>query len=115
LALWIPPEKLDVRSAMGVTALLACIAFHYTQADTLPDVTYLVAADKLFLGAYVFITATMLITVVSFRVYEKRPRLSRQADRFGLIGLPGIALISTLVLVFGALRAPTAAAAAAVQ
>ena len=36
LALLLPPERLDVRSAMGITALLSCIAFHYTQADTLP-------------------------------------------------------------------------------
>src|SRR4029079_7745138 len=40
LALFVPPGELEVRSAMSVTALLACIAFHYTQSDTLPDVTY---------------------------------------------------------------------------
>ncbi|MBL8956571.1 MAG: hypothetical protein JNK82_37700, partial [Myxococcaceae bacterium] len=105
LALFLPPTELEVRSAMGVTALLACIAFHYTQADTLPDVTYLVAADKLFLGAYVFITATMLITVVAFLSHERRPGFSRRADRLGLFGLPGVALVSTLTLIAGALRA----------
>jgi len=111
LALFLPPTELEVRSAMGVTALLACIAFHYTQADTLPDVTYLVAADKLFLGAYVFITTTMLITVIAFLTHERKPLLSRRADRLGLVGLPGIALASTLMLVVGALRAHPALAA----
>ena len=46
------------------TALLSCIAFHYTQADTLPNVTYLVAADKLFLGAYVFTLNAVLRSYV---------------------------------------------------
>ena len=106
LALFLPATELEVRSAMGVTALLACIAFHYTQSDTLPDVTYLVAADKLFLGAYVFITATMLITVVAFLTHERRPVFSRRTDRLGLVGLPGVALMSSLSLVAGALRGP---------
>ncbi len=110
LVLFLPAGHLEVRSAMGVTALLACIAFHYTQADTLPDVTYLVAADKLFLGSYVFITATMLISVFAFLAHERSPALSRRADRLGLLGLPSVAFVSTVVLVIGALRAHPAEA-----
>ncbi|MCU0696121.1 MAG: hypothetical protein MUC96_06310, partial [Myxococcaceae bacterium] len=67
LALFLQPERLDVRSAMGITGLLSCIAFHFTQADTLPAVTYLVAADTLFLASYVFITLTLVVSVVSYR------------------------------------------------
>lgn len=106
LALWLPPTELEVRSAMGVTALLSCIAFHYTQADTLPSVTYLVAADKLFLGAYVFITATMLITVVAFRLNATRPVTSRRADVLGIVLLPSLALVSSVWLMVGALHVP---------
>ncbi len=117
LALLLPATELEVRSAMGVTALLSCIAFHYTQADTLPDVTYVVAADKLFLGAYVFIAATMVITVFAFRVHAARPALSVRADRLGIVALPGIALVSSVTLMTAALRtaspepAPVTAAA----
>lgn len=32
LALFLLADRLDVRSAMGITALLSCIAFHYTQS-----------------------------------------------------------------------------------
>jgi ABC-type transport system substrate-binding protein len=88
LALFLQPERLDVRSAMGITGLLSCIAFHFTQADTLPAVTYLVAADTLFLASYVFITLTLVVSVVVYRVYERRPTVARWADRLGVWLLP---------------------------
>lgn len=104
LALFLPGDRIDVRSAMGVTALLACIAFHYTQADTLPDVTYLVAADKLFLGAYVFITGTFLCSVASFRISLRDPASAQKLDRFGIWALPVVALLNAGMLVADALE-----------
>lgn len=103
LALFLPAERLDVRSAMGITALLSCIAFHYTQAGTLPDVTYLVAADKLFLGAYLFVAATLLISIIAFRLHEHRPDLARSSDRVGRWLLPIVTIASLISLVSGAL------------
>ncbi|MBL8916040.1 MAG: hypothetical protein JNM17_35400 [Archangium sp.] len=88
LALFLPADRLDVRSALGITGLLACIAFHYTQADTLPDVTYLVAADMLFLGAYVFIAGTLIVSVLAFRLDKENVARARRADRIGLWLLP---------------------------
>lgn len=88
LALYLPADRLDVRSAMGITGLLSCIAFHYTQADTLPAVTYLVAADKLFLGAYVFVTVTLVLSVVAFRLHSTAPAKAAAADRLGSWVLP---------------------------
>lgn len=103
LALFLPGDRIDVRSAMGITALLACIAFHYTQADTLPDVTYLVAADKLFLGAYVFITATFLCSVLSFRRSLRDADSARRLDGYAAWVLPLVALVSSSWLVANAL------------
>lgn len=103
LALLLPPERLDVRSAMGITALLSCIAFHYTQADTLPNVTYLVAADKLFLGAYVFVASTLLLSIIAFRLVEARHGTAQRADRLGLFVLPTLSALGVLSLVTGAL------------
>ncbi len=103
LALLLPPERLDVRSAMGITALLSCIAFHYTQSDTLPNVTYLVAADKLFLGAYVFVAATLLLSIIAFRLSEAKHNTARRADRLGLFALPTLSAVGVLMLVTGAL------------
>lgn len=103
LALLLPPERLDVRSAMGITALLSCIAFHYTQADTLPNVTYLVAADKLFLGAYVFVATTLLMSIVAFRLHGTRSETAHSADRFGLFALPIVTLVGVVSLISGSL------------
>jgi ABC-type transport system substrate-binding protein len=99
LALLLPADRLDVRSAMGVTALLACFAFHYTQGDTLPNVTYVVAADKLFLGAYLFVAGTLLLSIGSYRIHEKAPLRARNADRLGLWLLPLFTVIAVFSLV----------------
>lgn len=110
LALLLPAPELEVRSAMGVTAVLSTIAFHYTQSDTLPNVTYLVAADKVFLGAYVFVTITLLISVLAFRAHEKKPEVAHAWDRAGLYGLPVVTVLAFVIL-FAGVGAPTAAAA----
>ncbi len=101
-ALLLPPRVLEVRSAMGVTSLLSCIAFHYTQADTLPNVSYLVAADKLFLGAYCFVTLTLIASVVVYRSHESNLLRAIALDRAGLALLPTSAAALTLVLVLTA-------------
>ncbi len=99
LALFLPADRLDVRSSMGITGLLSCIAFHYTQADTLPDVTYLVVADKLFLGAYAFVTLTFLWSVVAFRYALNDAGRAERFDRTGQLGLPLATLILSVVVV----------------
>ena len=103
LALFLPADRLDVRSAMGITALLSCFAFHYTQSDTLPAVTYLVAADKLFLGSYVFVSGTLVLSIVAYRLFEKRPAAARRADRIGIWGMPAVTVGSLLLLISGQL------------
>ncbi|MFO0599981.1 MAG: ABC transporter substrate-binding protein [Myxococcaceae bacterium] len=100
LGLFLPADRLDVRSALGITALLACIAFHYTQADTLPDVTYLVAADMLFLGSYVFVAGTLVVGVIAFRLQSRDLARAVRADRLALWLLP----LTTLVALTFAIR-----------
>lgn len=106
LALFLPPTHIEVRSAMAMTALLSCFAFQYSQAQSLPDVSYLVAADALFLGGYIFITATLLISVISFRAREKRPALARWGDRLGVLGLPAAAVLSGVWVATAASTSP---------
>lgn len=96
LALFLPPTHIEVRSAMAMTALLSCFAFQYSQSQSLPDVSYLVAADAFFLGAYVFVSATLVLSVISFRNREKRPQLARLADRLGVLGLPAATVVSAV-------------------
>jgi ABC-type transport system substrate-binding protein len=98
LALFLPVSELEVRSAMGVTALLSVVAFHFSQADSLPDVSYLVAADKLFLGAYVLCIVTLVVTVASFNVRERFPRAVERVDRLFGAATPVLAVVGVLVL-----------------
>ena len=42
----------------------------------------------------IFITATLVISVISFRAREKRPSLAKWGDRLGVMGLPTATLLS---------------------
>ena len=51
---FIKADDLASSSGIGVTAVLAIIAFQITQADSLPKVGYLTMADKVYTVCYVF-------------------------------------------------------------
>lgn len=93
LALCLPVTSLGERTGMGVTALLSCIAFHFTQSDTLPNVSYLVAADKLFLGAYVLIGTSLVFTVLGYNLRERARRVTVWFDRLGYSVIPVLAVV----------------------
>jgi peptide/nickel transport system substrate-binding protein len=92
----IPAQELEVRAAMGVTALLSVVAFHFAMAGSLPDVPYLVAADRLFLASYVLVLLSVLETVIGYRLGGGRAGLSRTLDR------AGAAILSLAAVVVGA-------------
>ncbi len=109
MAFFLPADQLEVRAGIGVTALLSCIAFHFSQADTLPNVSYLVVADKLFLGSYVLILLALVGSVVSFHLFGRNERASRRLDRVAYAALPALAIISSLVILAGTARDAPAA------
>ncbi|MBL8918457.1 MAG: hypothetical protein JNJ54_06320 [Myxococcaceae bacterium] len=98
LGLFLPISELEVRSAMGVTALLSVVAFHFSQADSLPDVSYLVIADKLFLSAYVLCIVTLVVTVAGFNAKERFPRAVARVDRLFGLATPLVAIFGVLSL-----------------
>lgn len=109
MAFFLPADQLEVRAGIGVTALLSCIAFHFSQADTLPNVSYLVVADKLFLGSYVLILLALVGSVLSFHQYGRNERRSRLLDRVAYVTLPALAIIASVIILFGTTRdAPSA-------
>lgn len=73
IALLIHPKWLDVRSGVGVTALLACFAFQFSVADTMPSVSYMTIADVLFLVAYA-VTAVLLCVSIGAAYFQERGR-----------------------------------------
>jgi peptide/nickel transport system substrate-binding protein len=88
----VPFLAVDVRSAMGVTALLSVVAFHFAMSGSLPDVPYLVAADRLFLASYVLVLLSVVETVVVYRLGETRRALIRRVDRASACALSLVAL-----------------------
>lgn len=109
IALLIHPRWLDVRAGVGVTALLACFAFQFSVADTMPNVSYMTAADVLFLAAYALTAVLLLVSVVASYLHDKeRERVWRRLDIASLAAAPLlIAVIVTL-----AVHEPARAAAA---
>ncbi len=89
----LPATQIDARGAMGVTALLSVVAFHFAMSGSLPDVPYLVAADRFFLASYVLVLLSIVETVVVFRLGEKRLARSRQVDRACAMALSAVALL----------------------
>ncbi len=98
IALMIHPKWLDVRAGVGVTALLACFAFQFSVADTMPSVAYMTVADVLFLAGYFLTATTLFVSVVASWLHDKnRPRDWRLLDKLGLIGVPFILFVTVLI------------------
>lgn len=49
--LFIPIDQLTVRAGLAANTLVASVAFHFSLSTRIPDVSYLVVADKLFILA----------------------------------------------------------------
>lgn len=56
---WVDPHDLASQVGIGVTCLLATIAFQLTQATTLPEVAYLTLADLVYVAAYLMIALSL--------------------------------------------------------
>lgn len=99
VALFIHPKELDVRASVGVTALLACFAFHFAVADSMPRVSYLTLTEKLFLISYGLCAALLAVSVAAKRLHEQgRDLAHRRLDRMALGGFPMILAGSALLL-----------------
>jgi ABC-type transport system substrate-binding protein len=89
VALFIHAKELEVRASVGVTALLACFAFHFAVSDTMPHVSYITLADVLFLVSYGLTAALLCVSVVAFALHEKDfDKAWRRLDIGALIAFP---------------------------
>jgi hypothetical protein len=60
---WIHPEDLSSQVGIGVTCLLAVIAFQFAQASSLPAVAYLTFADRVYAICYFAIALAMIESI----------------------------------------------------
>ncbi len=62
---WVDPEDLPSQVGIGVTCLLAAIAFQLAQANTLPEISYLTFADLVYAMCYLVIALAMAESIYS--------------------------------------------------
>jgi hypothetical protein len=60
---FIKPDDLGSASAIGITCMLAIIAFQLTQAGTLPQVEYLTLADRVYIVCYLATAIALALAV----------------------------------------------------
>lgn len=98
------PKYVDSRVGIGITALLTVVALQITLNDELPEISYLVLMDKVYLGAYVFMLSAMGVVVRSTWLIE-RGNVARavQLDRRALALLLALFLGGTAVMIWATL------------
>jgi peptide/nickel transport system substrate-binding protein len=104
VALFVHPSELEVRASVGVTALLACFAFHFAVSDTMPNVSYITLADVLFLASYALTAVLLIVSVMAYALHSKGRELAwRRLDIGALLGFP-IILFTVIFLALPAAR-----------
>ena len=100
LGLVIPAEYVDSKVNVPITALIALVAMHFVVSMGLPDVSYLVMIDLVYLLAYCAVTVMLAGAVLGAWVLKSRGEEAAMAleRRFLLIG--GVAFLVCLVAVF---------------
>lgn len=107
-ALFLAPDLVDARTSIGVTALLACFAFQFTVADTMPSVAYMTVADSLFVVGYILCTVALSISVAGFGLMRKgKEAAARKMDVIARFVLPTTVAISVYAVMPPADLPPT--------
>lgn len=102
---WIHPEDLGSQAGIGVTCLLATIAFQSGQSSTLPAVEYLTIADRVYATSYSLV-ALAIIESVYTNALARRGLHDRalRVDRVSRVAFPLGAILLSVVGVLLALR-----------
>lgn len=98
------PKYVDSRVGIGITALLTVVALQITLNDELPEISYLVLMDKVYLGAYLFMLSSLGVVVRTTWLIE-RGNVARaiKVDRQALTVLLSLFLGGTALLIWTSL------------
>jgi hypothetical protein len=99
---WIHPEDLNSQVGIGVTCLLAVIAFQFAQASSLPAVAYLTFADRVYAICYFAIALAMIESIfgntLSRRgLHERAERIDRTCRWAFPVGIAGLVALSAAI------------------
>lgn len=91
------PAYIEGRLGVAITALLTLVALQLTTSSGLPDASYLLLTDKVYILCYLFIIATLMQVVrTSTAVYGGDVQVAQKRDRKALILLVTFLAIGTL-------------------
>jgi hypothetical protein len=100
---WIDADDLNSRVGLGVTCLLAAIAFQFAEAGSLPEVAYLTLADRAYSCCYVALSLAILESVyVNAQARKGQKPRATTLDRRARLVFPSVLVVA---LVLGVLRA----------
>jgi hypothetical protein len=71
---WIDPDDLSTQVTIGVTCLLAAIAFQFAESSSLPEVDYLTLADRVYVACYLTIALTLLESIYTNSLVRRGDR-----------------------------------------
>jgi hypothetical protein len=98
IQVFLSPDETEARVGVGVTTLLSAIAFHISQTSHMPNVGYLITADKFFFVSYAEIALSIFVTTVVHILYRKdRLDLSHKVDLYARFFLP-ISFVSAVTI-----------------
>ena len=66
-ALVLDPSHIDARIGLAITALLTLVALQFTATQNLPEVSYLLMLDQIYLASYTFILMVVVMVVRTTR------------------------------------------------
>lgn len=93
-------SHIDARLGIGITSLLTVVALQLTTNQSLPEVSYLVLMDKLYIGAYIFIVASLAVVIYSTRLIDSnQTERAYRVDRKCLIWLLVLYFICNTIIV----------------
>jgi hypothetical protein len=81
LGMWVPPDKMEVRSNAGAPMLAGAVLFHFALMQELPATSYLTRADKLMLGVYTSLAIGMISTWCMFLVKSENTMVVFRVSR----------------------------------
>ncbi len=99
---WIHPEDLGSQVGIGVTCLLAVIAFQFAQASSLPAVAYLTFADRVYAICYFAIALAMIEsiwgnTLARRNLHDRAERIDRISRWAFPVGIGVLVALSAAV------------------
>ena len=101
LVFLLPAHMADSRVGIGITAMLTMVALQWTTTSALPNVSYLMMIDLVYMLSIGYVLATMAYTVVASRRAKHDTGESTLDRRVGIASLIAyIALIILTVVVF---------------